>query len=73
MTNLSDLTARQLAVASLVGKGWTVKAIAHELGIGERRVRVHISSIAYRIGADATKDEQVQVALWWQVQTAIAA
>ena len=44
-----DPNPRQLAVAALVGKALTTKEIAQELRIGERRVRVLITSIAYRI------------------------
>lgn len=68
MTDLSDLTPRQIAVASLVARGYPTKSIACELQITEHRVRVHISSIAYRIGADATLDERVQVANWWNAR-----
>lgn len=73
MTDLSDLTPRQIAVASLLGNCYPVKKIAGELRITERRVRVHITSIAYRIGADASLDEALQVAMWWREQTAKAA
>ena len=68
MTGTSDLTPRQIAVASLVARSWTTKQIALELTISERRVRVIVSSIAYRIGADASLDERVQVAMWWREQ-----
>lgn len=68
MTELCDLTARQLAVASLVARSYTNKTIANELGISVGRVRVLVSSIAFRIGADCSMDERVQVALWWQAR-----
>lgn len=63
------LTARQQQVAALVARSWTTKRIAAELHISERRVRVIVSSLAYHIGADASLDERVQVALWWYEQT----
>lgn len=72
MTALSDLTPRQLAVAALVAKSHTTKQIAVYLKVSERRVRVIVSSIAFRIGADATKDERLQVAEWWRARVPCA-
>lgn len=69
MTDLSDLTPRQIAVAALVARCYPTKTIAAELHISERRVRVHISSIAYRIGANPSLDERLQVAEWWKALT----
>lgn len=59
------LTPRELSVASMVARGMSCKGIAYELGIGERRVRVLTTSIAYKIKADPGLDERVQVANWW--------
>lgn len=65
MTDLSDLTPRQIAVASMVAKAATPQQIAGALGISTSRVYVIIASIAFLIGTDHTKDERVQIALWW--------
>ncbi len=69
----SDLTPRQLDVAALVANSLTTKQIARELGISPQRVRVLVSSIAYRIGADPERDERIQVAQWWIALTSQAA
>lgn len=68
MTDLSDLTPRQLDVAALVAEGVRTKVIAARLRVGERWVRCVISSVAYLIGADATLDERVLVACWWRME-----
>lgn len=65
-----DLTPRQLSVAALIAKGQTTKQIAQALTISPRRVLVLQASIAYRIGADATLDERIQIAMWWMEQMA---
>lgn len=66
---MSDLTERQRQVAAMVARGFTTKQIAATLEMSEQRVRIHVSSIAYRIGADASRDERIQVALWWIAHT----
>lgn len=63
---MTDLTDRQREVAQLVADGLTTKRIAASLGITERRVRAILTSVAYLIGADASKDERIQVADWWR-------
>ena len=60
------LTKREAAVAERVGLGLTTKAIAGDLRISSRRVRMLITSIAYKIGARPDRDERVQVAEWWR-------
>lgn len=59
------LSPRQHDVARLVADGLTTKHIAASLGISPRTVNVHITAICFLIGADAEKDERVQVAMWW--------
>lgn len=63
----AELTTRQREVAALVAGGRTTKRIAFALGISERRVRVIISSIAFRVGCDPECDERVVVAVWWRL------
>jgi DNA-binding NarL/FixJ family response regulator len=59
------LTPKEEAVAALVAEGLTNKQIASRLDVSPGRVRVIISATAYKIHADAAKEERVQVALWW--------
>lgn len=61
----AELTDRERTAACLVASGLTTKQIAGAMDIGERRVRILISAVAYKIGADAGKDDRVLVALWW--------
>jgi DNA-binding NarL/FixJ family response regulator len=49
-TLIEPLTARELEVLGLVALGRANKEIARELGIGERTVRTHISSILGKLG-----------------------
>lgn len=70
---LSDLTDRQRQVAQLVADGFTNKVIAVLLGVSDRRVRVLVSSIAFRIDAEPGKDERVEIANWWRDQQQSAA
>jgi DNA-binding NarL/FixJ family response regulator len=54
------LTARETEVLRLVGRGLANKQIGRRLGISERTVKAHLTSIFQRIGvADRT-----QAALW---------
>ena len=68
---VADLTPRQLSVASMLARGFLTKQIASELHVGERWVRNIVTSIAYRIGSDPTKDDRVLVALWYREQVPI--
>jgi DNA-binding NarL/FixJ family response regulator len=54
------LTARELDVLRLVGAGKANKEIAAELGLGERTVRTHVSSILGKLGLSS----RTQAALW---------
>lgn len=73
MTDLSDLTPRELAVASLLGRRYTVKRIAVALGITDRRVQVLITAVAFKIGVEPGCDDKLSIAAWWHHQTADAA
>lgn len=65
MTDPSPLTARELAVAKGCGHRWTVKKIATELGISERRVRVLITAVAVKIHVPDGCDDRLCVGDWW--------
>lgn len=72
MTESPPFTEKEAQVADCVARGLTNKQIAAEMGITAQRVRVLISAVAYKTRCDASKDERVQVALWWLSHTAIA-
>ena len=55
-----ELTRRELEVLGLVGQGLANKQIARRLGIGERTVKAHLTSIFQRLGVS----DRVQAALW---------
>ena len=50
MTNLSDLTARELEILQLVIAGKTNRAIAGEIYISEKTVEFHLDHIYTKIG-----------------------
>ena len=54
------LTSRELDVLRLVGDGMANKEIAAELGLSERTVRAHVSSILGKLGLSS----RTQAALW---------
>ncbi|MGH3480258.1 MAG: response regulator transcription factor, partial [Nocardioidaceae bacterium] len=56
----SDLTARQVEVAKLVGQGFTNKQIAQRLGISRFTAETHVRNILDRLGA-ASRSE---IASW---------
>ena len=55
-----DLTRREEEVLRLVGQGLANKQIARRLGIGERTVKAHLTSVFQRLGVS----DRVQAALW---------
>jgi DNA-binding NarL/FixJ family response regulator len=55
-----ELTRRETEVLGLVGQGLANKQIARRLGIGERTVKAHLTSIFQRLGVT----DRVQAALW---------
>ena len=65
----SDLTARQLAVASLIAQARTDQQIAGTLGISDRRVRVHVEALCYLLHCDRGCNVRIQIAKWWWEQT----
>lgn len=65
MTIEPHLTPREEQVAELVAQGLTNKQVAAELRVSGSRVRILLSAIAYKTDCDASKDERVQIALWW--------
>lgn len=62
---MTDLTPKEDEAAASVARGLTNKQIAATMQISMQRVRILITAVAFKIGADADKDERVQVALWW--------
>jgi DNA-binding NarL/FixJ family response regulator len=56
----SGLTDREMEVLGLVAQGLANKQIAQRLGISERTVKAHLTSIFQRIGVT----DRVQAALW---------
>lgn len=68
MTSTADLTPRQIAVAALVAKGHTDKEIAFTLGIAYNTVRIHVASLARRLGI-RSGDTRVHITNWWHAQT----
>jgi len=55
-----DLTPRELEVLRLVGSGMANKQIARRLGISERTVKAHLTSVFQSLGVT----DRVQAALW---------
>jgi DNA-binding NarL/FixJ family response regulator len=60
------LTGREQEVLQMVGDGLPNKAIARRLGITERTVKAHLTSIFQRLGVN----DRTQAALWAQRQAA---
>lgn len=57
-----ELTPRELEVLRLVGEALANKQIARRLGISERTVKAHLTSVFQRIGVT----DRVEAALWVQ-------
>jgi DNA-binding NarL/FixJ family response regulator len=55
------LTAREWEVLALIGEGLSNRLIARRLGIAEKTVKAHLTSIFSHIGVT----DRVQAALWW--------
>ena len=55
------LTAREWEVLALIGEGLSNRLIARRLGIAEKTVKAHLTSIFSQIGVA----DRVQAALWW--------
>jgi DNA-binding NarL/FixJ family response regulator len=55
-----ELTPRERQVLSLVGEGLPNKLIARRLGISEKTVKAHLTSVFHRIGVT----DRTQAALW---------
>ena len=58
----AELTPREREVLELVGHGLSNRLIARRLGISEKTVKAHLTSVFGRIGAA----DRVQAALWWE-------
>jgi len=55
-----DLTARESEILALLAKGMPNKRIALDLGISEKTVKAHVTSIFQRLGVS----DRTQAALW---------
>lgn len=69
---MTDHTPKEQQAAEHVAHGLTNKQIAATMGVSMQRVRILITAVAFKIGADADKDERVQVALWWHRTQTVA-
>jgi DNA-binding NarL/FixJ family response regulator len=58
----AELTSRELEVLECVAKGLANKLIARRLGISEKTVKTHLTSVFQRIGVN----DRTQAALWAQ-------
>ncbi len=58
----NDLTLREQGVLQLLVRGWSNKQIGDHLGIAEKTVRIHLSSIFSKLGA-ANRTQAVLIAL----------
>jgi DNA-binding NarL/FixJ family response regulator len=56
----AELTARELEVLALLGEGLANKQIARRLGIAEKTVKAHLTSVFQSIGVT----DRTQAALW---------
>lgn len=59
--NGTALTTREREVLALVGQGLSNRLIARRLGISEKTVKTHLTSVFAAIGVS----DRVQAALWW--------
>ncbi len=57
-----QLTVREREVLALVGEGMSNRLIAKQLGIAEKTVKTHLTSVFTTIGVT----DRTQAALWWQ-------
>jgi DNA-binding NarL/FixJ family response regulator len=57
-----QLTPREQQVLTLVTRGLANKHIARQLGIAERTVKAHLTSIFQQLGVS----DRTQAALWWR-------
>jgi DNA-binding NarL/FixJ family response regulator len=62
-----SLSERELQVLRLVGEGLPNKSIARRLGITERTVKAHLTSVYQQLGVT----DRTQAALWAQRQAAV--
>jgi DNA-binding NarL/FixJ family response regulator len=57
----AGLTLRQQQVLRLLGRGWSNKQIARELGVSDNTVKVHVAGLLRQLGAD-NRTEAVMLA-----------
>lgn len=64
----NELTRREAEVLGLVAEGMANKQVARRLGISERTVKAHLTSVFQRIGVT----DRVQATLWARENPAVA-
>ena len=62
-----DATGSRRRVRALIAVGWTVREIAHALGIEYNTLRVHRDSFSQRIDAGRAKQIRELYTRWWNV------
>jgi DNA-binding NarL/FixJ family response regulator len=71
---VTPLTPREIEVVALVAEGMTNKRIAAQLGCSPNTVRIHVSSVAFKLGfREGEHHERVAVARWWWRRFALGA
>lgn len=58
------MNGRESQVAELIGLGWSLKKIGHELGITAGGVGAHVSNIAARIPGEGSAKLKVAAWVW---------
>jgi DNA-binding NarL/FixJ family response regulator len=74
MPELSDLSPRQIAVASMVARGFSDKQIAVALRptVSERQVRRYLQDLETLCQLDPTRNLRVQLAGWYRDRVTIS-
>ncbi len=65
MSNLCDLTPRELEILKLIVEGYTNKEIATEIHIAEKTVEFHLHNIYVKVG----KSRRIMAAIWAMKQS----
>src|SRR5262249_48542646 len=71
VSRLASLTPQQVRVLMMLSEGLLNKQIAHELGVSEATVKVHVSAILQKLGVDSRTQAviaaaKIEVGQWTQ-------